>query len=166
MPNDWQEISTFIEDCPRLARKTLVKADALRQGAITLWTWGAADVTIRVTAGRDEITLTGDGAEVRVVLRASCMICPSCNAAVRYVLRHSGWGCRHCRRVDYRIRHQIRMVPLLRRQRLLRRLAEGSVVGLREVELRRQLVEVEERIIARISNAHHRACARQRRAGH
>ena len=117
----------------------------------------------------DAITISDGTSELRVELRpgfgAGSLICPACREGVRYLLFRDGWGCRHCRQVDYQIRHRFRTVPLLRRQYLLRRLAQRSVVGLREVELRRQLVEVEEQIAEKIGNAHRRAYARRRRAG-
>src|ERR1700747_3373031 len=65
----------------RLARKTLVQADALRPGMMHIWTWGPADLTIRVTAGADAITIASDGTEVQVPLCDGCFVCPACGAS-------------------------------------------------------------------------------------
>jgi hypothetical protein len=170
----WRPTQASInEDCPRLSRKVLVKAGALSPGKITLWGWNtpAGALAIRVTGALDGFTIAGSGIEVRVILRASCMICPSCGASVRYLLWRSEWGCRFCRGVDYRYRHQFTEFPILRWRRLQERLAREPVLSSRSVELRRLLARVERQITRKIGNEHRayrRACsprtARRRRA--
>ena len=154
----------LLEDHPRLARKTLVNAAAFSPGKTTLWGWNtpAGALAIRVTGGRDAFTIADRSSEVRVVLREGCMVCPACGRLCRYLLFREGWHCRVCSGCEPAIWHRFRSIPLLRRQRLLRRLAREPVLSLRGSELRYQLAKVDRVIIERIRDVHRRACSRRR----
>jgi len=98
----------FIEDCPRLSRKTLAMAGGLNPGAVTHWTWDTANLSVSVIAGPDGFTIADGASEVSVgdPRQRGALICGRCGKKVRYVLWHSGaWGCRHCRHVHYRSDH-------------------------------------------------------------
>jgi hypothetical protein len=128
-----RSLHMLIEEMPRLARKTLARANALNPGAVTAWGWVAQNLSILVTATPAGFTISDGEREVRVDLRPGkgfgSMVCPSCGKGVRYLLRRSTWGCRHCCGVYYRSQHP----------------------------------EAYKRIMRRIGDVYHRACARQRR---
>ena len=156
----------LVEDHPRLWYGTLKRAHAFERGATTYWGWNtpAAALAIRVTGDRDGFTIFDGRSEVRVVRHGQFLICPKCErTACRYLLFREGWHCQVCSGCDWASRHRFRTIPLLRRQRLLRQLAQRSVVNSRDRKLRYQLAEVEQQIVEKIRDVHRRACSRHRR---
>jgi hypothetical protein len=78
-----------------------------------------------------------------------------------YLLYRGEWRCQRCSGCDWSVRHQFRTFPVLRRQRLLRQLAQRPVLNLRSSELRYELAKVDQAIVERICNVHRRVGPRQ-----
>jgi hypothetical protein len=150
----------LIEDHPRLWYGTLKRAAAFDRGATTFWTWTTAALAIRVTGDGNALRLAGGGTEVRVVRRGQYLVCPACERLCRYLLFRVNWHCQVCSGCDWASQHRFRTIPVLRRRRLLRQLAQRPVLDLRASELRYQLAKVDRAIIERIRDVHRRACSR------
>jgi hypothetical protein len=135
----------YLDDTPRLRRRTLQTAGALVPGRKTFWQWTgvAGPLSIEVTghSGAFEMRDLGDGTWSRVVLAARHMVYPNCGCRCHLLVFGKGWGCCRCCGLKYRTR-SCPQHPMIALRSVLRRLARANAGSLSEQKLQRKLEDI------------------------